>query len=191
MSAAGSPAPSHDGQGSKSEKEQITFRFCRECSNMLYPKEDRINNKLMFACRTCQFSEEAASSCIFRNSIHNTIGATAGVTQDVGSDPTVGGLLCIHCGQTIESPGEEPSEDAKRDFERLLLGGDKGKSTSQGADSKKKTDDHGKAGQKLPRAIKRCPNCHESEAVFFQSQQRSAETGMVRFFRNLPRFLIP
>lgn len=68
---------------------------------MLYAKEDRINNKLMFACRTCQYSEEATSACVFRNSIYNIIGETAGVTQDVGSDPTVGlpDLCCTLCGQ--------------------------------------------------------------------------------------------
>lgn len=87
----------------KPEKEQITFRFCRECSNMLYAKEDRINNKLMFACRTCQYSEDAASACVFRNSIYNIIGETAGVTQDVGSDPTVGlpDVCCTLCGQAV------------------------------------------------------------------------------------------
>ena len=57
---------------------------------MLYPKEDRLNNTLMFACRTCQFSEPAPSSCVYRNTLYNTVGETAGVTQDVGSDPTVG-----------------------------------------------------------------------------------------------------
>jgi len=31
----------------------------------------------------------------------------------------------------------------------------------------------------LPRSNKQCPHCKETEAVFFQSQQRSAETGMV------------
>ena len=56
---------------------------------MLYPKEDKITSKLMFACRTCQYSEEAQSSCVFRNNMYNTVGETAGVTQDVGSDPTV------------------------------------------------------------------------------------------------------
>ncbi|MCJ1271934.1 hypothetical protein MMC22_011839 [Lobaria immixta] len=96
-----SPAPSTEGQMQKSQ-EQITFRFCRECSNMLYPKEDRISNKLMFACRTCQFSEDAISSCVFRNNLYNTVGETAGVTQDVGSDPTVGiPDFCTLCGQEI------------------------------------------------------------------------------------------
>lgn len=71
-------------------------------SNMLYPKEDRLSNTLMFACRTCQFSEPASSSCVFRNILHNSVGETAGVTQDVGSDPTVRDpllrFLYIVCG---------------------------------------------------------------------------------------------
>jgi DNA-directed RNA polymerase II subunit RPB9 len=113
-----SPAASASGDRKK-PAEQITFRFCSECSNMLYPKEDEVDRKLMFTCRTCNFSEEATSSCIFRNAMNNAAGETAGVTQDVGSDPT------------------------------------------------------------LPRAKRSCPACNHDEAVFFQSQQRSAETGMV------------
>ena len=69
---------------------------------MLYPKEDKSQNTLMFACRTCTFSEPATSSCVFRNELSNTVGETAGITQDVGSDPTVGCFhLCIMCGQEI------------------------------------------------------------------------------------------
>lgn len=71
---------------------------------MLYPKEDRLNNTLMFSCRTCQFSEPAASSCVFRNNLYNTVGETAGVTQDVGSDPTVGEpefFTCTLCGEEL------------------------------------------------------------------------------------------
>ena len=59
----------------------------------------------MYACRTCQFSEEASSSCVFRNNLYNTVGETAGVTQDVGSDPTVGlPDFCTYCGQPIICP---------------------------------------------------------------------------------------
>ncbi|MCJ1464273.1 hypothetical protein MMC07_002886 [Pseudocyphellaria aurata] len=102
-----SPASESEGPVQKAQ-EQITFRFCRECSNMLYPKEDRNSNKLMFACRTCQFSEDATSACVFRNNLYNTVGETAGVTQDVGSDPTVGiPDFCTLCGQEIECEGEQ------------------------------------------------------------------------------------
>jgi DNA-directed RNA polymerase subunit M/transcription elongation factor TFIIS len=86
---------------------------------MLYPKEDRASNTLMFACRTCQFSEPAASSCVFRNQLHNTVGETAGVTQDVGADPTVGDAFtssqnalsctCTMCGKVLAC--EECGED--------------------------------------------------------------------------------
>ena len=57
---------------------------------MLYPKEDPNNNTLMFACRTCQFSEEAKTSCIYRKSLKETIAETPGNVQDVAQDPTVG-----------------------------------------------------------------------------------------------------
>ncbi|CAK7218149.1 hypothetical protein SCUCBS95973_003392 [Sporothrix curviconia] len=81
---------SHEGDNqSKKNLEQITFRFCAECSNMLYPKEDEDSHKLQFTCRTCQYTEEAASTCVFRNVLNNAAGETAGVTQDVGSDPTL------------------------------------------------------------------------------------------------------
>lgn len=56
---------------------------------MLYPKEDPDTKKLNFACRTCTYQEEAVSACVFRNVLNNAVGETAGVTQDVGSDPTV------------------------------------------------------------------------------------------------------
>ena len=69
---------------------------------MLYPKENKDTSELMFACRTCQYSEKAASSCVYRNTLDTSIGETAGVTQDVGSDPTVGVPgFCTLCGLPI------------------------------------------------------------------------------------------
>lgn len=58
-------------------------------SNLLFPREDRVENKLLFACRTCSFTEEAPSSCVMRHEIASTVGATAGVTAEVAQDPTV------------------------------------------------------------------------------------------------------
>lgn len=80
-----SPAPS----ASDDKREQITFRFCPECSNMLYPKEDPDNRQLQYTCRTCQYVDLASKTCVFRNVLNNASGETAGVTQDVASDPTV------------------------------------------------------------------------------------------------------
>ncbi|CAG8983953.1 hypothetical protein HYALB_00008813 [Hymenoscyphus albidus] len=93
------------GDEPKKKVEQITFRFCSECSNMLYPKEDPDTHRLNFACRTCQYSEEATSACVFRNHLSTSVGETAGVTQDVGSDPTVGLPLCLLCGTVVICEG--------------------------------------------------------------------------------------
>jgi DNA-directed RNA polymerase II subunit RPB9 len=94
-------------------------------SNLLFPREDKAENKLLFACRTCSFAEEAPSSCVMRHEIASTVGDTAGVTAEVGQDPTVGLTrslshtslsiwesfphLCTMCGQEIvcEECGEE------------------------------------------------------------------------------------
>ena len=108
---------SHEGSDAK-KLEQITFRFCSECSNMLYPKEDADAHKLQFTCRTCQYTEEAQSSCVFRNVLNNSAGETAGVTQDVGSDPTVSEalpILCLACGCLIfcDTCGEMATDVAK------------------------------------------------------------------------------
>jgi DNA-directed RNA polymerase II subunit RPB9 len=89
MATPQSTTASVDDNGQKKNLEQITFRFCSECSNMLYPKENEDTHKLQFTCRTCQYTEEATSTCVFRNILNNAAGETAGVTQDVGSDPTV------------------------------------------------------------------------------------------------------
>ncbi|TVY50400.1 DNA-directed RNA polymerase II subunit RPB9 [Lachnellula cervina] len=112
-----SPASS-SGEGQKKNMEQITFRFCSECSNMLYPKEDPDTHRLQFACRTCQYSEEATSSCVFRNVLNNAVGETAGVTQDVGSDPTVGLPLCLLCGGVVMCEGrvQNAQVDESRNF---------------------------------------------------------------------------
>jgi DNA-directed RNA polymerase II subunit RPB9 len=83
-------------------------------SNLLFPREDKAENKLLFACRTCSFTEEAPSSCVMRHEIASTVGATAGVTAEVAQDPTVGPsdpsslnaapkevTCCTMCGQDI------------------------------------------------------------------------------------------
>lgn len=75
---------------------------------MLYPKEDPETHRLNFACRTCQYTEAASSSCVFRNQLNNSVGETAGVTQDVGSDPTVGASLCLLCGCVVMCEGRMP-----------------------------------------------------------------------------------
>jgi DNA-directed RNA polymerase II subunit RPB9 len=78
----------------------------------------------LFACRTCSFTEDAHSACVMRHEIASSVGDTAGITQDVAEDPTVGlsrslsrtslsdmmPYFCTMCGQDIVclDCGEEP-----------------------------------------------------------------------------------
>lgn len=68
----------------------------------------------MYQCRTCQHTEVANSNCVYRNVLKSQAGDTAGVTQDVALDPTVGSpctasppspssafAMCGCCGQII------------------------------------------------------------------------------------------
>lgn len=116
-----SPAESSGGDQQQTQKHgqmPVDILFCPECSNMLYPKEDKSARKLMYQCRTCQHTQEATSNCVYRNILKSQAGDTAGVTQDVALDPTVGapsestttstGLpppallaMCGCCGQVI------------------------------------------------------------------------------------------
>lgn len=127
-----SPAAAEYGSNDQQDpNKQILFRFCSEwsapphlglpvqaltlrSSNLLFPREDKAENKLLFACRTCSFTEEAPSSCVMRHEIASTVGATAGVTAEVAQDPTVGPsdptsqdpapkevTCCTMCGQDI------------------------------------------------------------------------------------------
>ena len=34
----------------------VGIRFCQECNNMLYPKEDKSNKVLLYACRSLAVS---------------------------------------------------------------------------------------------------------------------------------------
>ncbi|KAJ5628786.1 hypothetical protein N7490_011014 [Penicillium lividum] len=127
MSASPSPAA-----GGDAKPDQIHFRFCRECSNLLYPKEDRATNQLMFTCRTCHVGEPATSHCVYQNKLNSQVGDTAGVTQDVGSDPTVrfpgflsinsfchlcgDELTCHLCGEMPESHLEEDDDSTEWSF---------------------------------------------------------------------------
>ncbi|KAI7916697.1 hypothetical protein PoMZ_02868 [Pyricularia oryzae] len=43
-------------------------------------------------------------------------------------------------------------------------------------------EDHGEATRALPRAKKTCQYCGFDEMVFFQAQQRTAETGMKQIY---------
>ena len=53
------------------------MQYCIECNNLLYPREDQANRRLIYACRNCEYSELAASSRVYRNELLSREGYVA------------------------------------------------------------------------------------------------------------------
>jgi len=78
------------------------MRFCRECNNMLYPKENKVTKVLEFACRNCFHSEEVEERCIYVNEIvKDTRTQLEIIPEDITDDPTLQRnpqVPCPECG---------------------------------------------------------------------------------------------
>ncbi|KAB2095342.1 hypothetical protein ERO13_A01G034300v2 [Gossypium hirsutum] len=77
-----------------------TMKFCRECNNILYPKEDREQKILLYACRNCDHQEVAENNCVYRNEVHHSAGERTQILQDVAADPTLPrtkAVICANC----------------------------------------------------------------------------------------------
>jgi len=76
-----------------------SIKFCGECNNLLYPKEDKVNHVLLYACRNCQFEEETHNACVFKHDLLVVAREEAGVTQDLETDPTLprSNIECPYC----------------------------------------------------------------------------------------------
>ncbi|XP_008796106.1 DNA-directed RNA polymerases II, IV and V subunit 9A-like [Phoenix dactylifera] len=73
------------------------MKFCRECNNILYPKEDKQKKILLFACRNCDYEEVADSFCVYRNEVHHAVGERTQILQDVANDPTLPRTKDVRC----------------------------------------------------------------------------------------------
>ncbi|XP_065578135.1 DNA-directed RNA polymerase II subunit RPB9-like [Artemia franciscana] len=67
----------------------VGIRFCQECNNMLYPREDRENRVLLYACRNCDFRQLADNNCIYVNKIMHEVDELTQIVTDVIADPTL------------------------------------------------------------------------------------------------------
>ena len=80
------------------------YRLTRSSSNLLYAREERNTQSLVYLCKACSHQEDTEPTCTQRTELGSTAGATAGSTADVGNDPTVGDTsdemapFCCMCG---------------------------------------------------------------------------------------------
>ncbi|KAK6633871.1 DNA-directed RNA polymerase II subunit RPB9 [Polyplax serrata] len=83
------PISAFDGPSHGDGPSFVGIRFCPECNNMLYPKEDKENHILLYACRNCDYKQAADSNCIYVNKIMHEIDELTHIVSDVISDPTL------------------------------------------------------------------------------------------------------
>ncbi|KAL0732847.1 hypothetical protein Bca4012_009057 [Brassica carinata] len=105
-----------------------TMKFCRECNNILYPKEDREQSILLYACRNCDhqidcrtlvtyepylrglllslvllcangLQEAADDNCVYRNEVHHSVSEQTQILSDVASDPTLPRTKAVRCAK--------------------------------------------------------------------------------------------
>ncbi|RCV25790.1 hypothetical protein SETIT_5G194100v2 [Setaria italica] len=79
-----------------------TMKFCRECNNILYPKEDRENKVLLYACRNCDHQisgfKGSHSASLYRNVVDHAAGEfTQVLFEDVASDTTLTRTKSVGC----------------------------------------------------------------------------------------------
>ncbi|ORX62195.1 DNA-directed RNA polymerase II subunit I [Hesseltinella vesiculosa] len=94
-----------------------SFKYCIECNNLLYPREDKAARQLLFACRNCQFEEPADNACVFRHEVVHAPSEQTMVLADLSSDPTLprANLSCPKCSyhETVFFQSSSRRTDAK------------------------------------------------------------------------------
>lgn len=73
----------------KDGPEFVGIKFCQECNNMLYPKEDRENRVLLYACRNCDYKQPASNNCVYVNKITHDVDELSRIVPEVIHDPTL------------------------------------------------------------------------------------------------------
>jgi len=87
-------------EASSNNQGYVGIRFCQECNNMLYPKEDKEKKILMYACRNCDYKMAADNNCIYVNKLMHEIDELRHINPEVITDPTLprtGDHNCPRC----------------------------------------------------------------------------------------------
>nr|CAD1842383.1 unnamed protein product [Ananas comosus var. bracteatus] len=85
-------------------------------NNILYPKEDREQKDLLYACRNCDHQEVAENNCVYRNVVDHSVDEFTQVLEDVASDPTLPRTKSVRCatcghGEAVFFQATTRSED--------------------------------------------------------------------------------
>uniref|UniRef100_A0A6S8ESB1 DNA-directed RNA polymerase subunit n=1 Tax=Aplanochytrium stocchinoi TaxID=215587 RepID=A0A6S8ESB1_9STRA len=75
-----------------------TIQFCPECNNMLYPKEDRAEKKLLLTCRHCEFEKPAENPTVYIHKIKKDTAMRLDLVDPaLSGDPTLPRTYDTNC----------------------------------------------------------------------------------------------
>ncbi|BBN07631.1 DNA-directed RNA polymerase II subunit RPB9 [Marchantia polymorpha subsp. ruderalis] len=74
-----------------------SMKFCPECNNILYPREDIERKILLYACRNCEHEEKATHNCVYRQVYSHGTMERSQYLQEVASDPTLPRTKSVRC----------------------------------------------------------------------------------------------
>ncbi|XP_054155759.1 DNA-directed RNA polymerase II subunit RPB9-like [Oppia nitens] len=79
--------------------DRVRIRFCPECNNMLYQRQNKEQRTLVFFCRTCLYQREATKDqyCVYINNIKHDINELSLINPDLVDDPTLARTYCHPC----------------------------------------------------------------------------------------------
>ena len=85
------------------QQDVLLMRFCPHDSSMLYPKENKRSKQLMYACKLCHYTEEAAGQpLVYRNEKKKEVkNILHTVPSAISDDPTLARTTkanCENCG---------------------------------------------------------------------------------------------
>lgn len=145
------------------------MKFCKECNNMLYPRENRAEKKLYFFCRHCKREEKTDMHCTYRNELKALPERyTPPLATPLHSNEGLGACHLLIILPLIAS------------FDYLMC-----VFPWSSASSSEKTVNVADlvADPCLPRtSLRQCPRCHHNEVVFYQAPTRSDDRAMMLFF---------
>ncbi|WVZ66685.1 hypothetical protein U9M48_015874 [Paspalum notatum var. saurae] len=73
------------------------LKFCRECNNMLYPREDKETRTLLYACQSCDHEEVATDTCVYKRVLRKPSGEPKDVLKDAAADPSLPRTRSVRC----------------------------------------------------------------------------------------------
>ena len=81
------------------------MRFCKDCNNLLYPRENPLEKSLEFWCKSCNYTEkelgnEESNYCVYENKV-KLAQSSIKIDPSIINDPTYSrtkNVRCPDCG---------------------------------------------------------------------------------------------